>query len=163
MKCSIDFFYCWWSRKKYLLMSFFLKPLILSLKTRNEKLRQYQLITRKHLVSVSLARCSSQILVSLSDRTLNPWTVNSEPKLQNSLQNYDFHLNTWPCLSMNMNHWTQKRAAINVPNGSKPFKIFLKNPFQAAPVAVKRYEKSYPGAGRQSSRPLMNIQGLRGK
>ena len=41
---------------------------------RNGNLRQYALLTRKHVVSISLARSSSQILLSLSNKTLNPWT-----------------------------------------------------------------------------------------
>ena len=39
---------------------------------RNENLRQYVLITRKRLVSVFLACSSSQTLLFLSAKTLNP-------------------------------------------------------------------------------------------
>jgi len=49
--------------------------------SRNENLRQYALITRKYLVSVSLARSFSQILLSLSDKTLNPSYVTPQDRV----------------------------------------------------------------------------------
>ena len=103
---------------------------------RNGNLRQYALITRKHFVSVSLTLSSSQTLLSLSDKTLNPSYVTPQGQrhLFDQTGNFGGQRRRWTCERLR-----KKYQASPYLRFTTPFKT--KATFQADSLTIVNQNK----------------------